>query len=135
MQRLLNRHGKCQSGNILREKFDAIVCNFSLLGKESVINVFRQAPTLLNDCGSLIVQTLHPVVGCGEGDYQDGWREGSWAGFSDKFCDPAPWYFRTLETWINLFLDNGFDICKILEPLNPKIKIPASIVFIGVSGN
>jgi len=123
------------SGNILQEKFDAIVCNFSLLGNESVINVFRQAPSLLNEGGSLIVQTIHPVAGCGECNYQDGWREGSWAGFSNKFCNPAPWYFRTLETWTNLLLDNGFNICKILEPLNPKIKIPASIVFIGVSGN
>ena len=123
------------SGNMLQEKFDAIVCNFSLLGKESVINVFRQAPSLLNERGSLIVQTIHPVAGCREGDYCDGWREGSWAGFSNNFCDPAPWYFRTLETWTNLFLENGFNIHKILEPLNPKTKIPASIVFVGVSGN
>ncbi len=123
------------SGNMLQEKFDTIVCNFSLLGKESVINVFRQAPFLLNEGGSLIVQTIHPVAGCGKGDYKNEWREGSWAGFSNNFCDPAPWYFRTLETWINLFLDNGFNIRKILEPVNPKTKIPASIVFIGVSGN
>ena len=123
------------SGNMLQEKFDTIVCNFSLLGKESVINVFRQAPFLLNEGGSIIVQTIHPVAGCGEGDYKDGWREGSWAGFSNNFCDPAPWFFRTLETWTNLFLDNGFNIRKILEPVNPKTKKPASIVFIGVSGN
>jgi 2-polyprenyl-3-methyl-5-hydroxy-6-metoxy-1,4-benzoquinol methylase len=119
------------SPDILKEKFDVIVCNFSLLGDESVIHLFQQAPSLLNEGGSIIVQTIHPVAGCEEGKYEDGWREGSWAGFSDKFCDPAPWYFRTLETWKALFVENGFRLSEILQPLNPKTKMPASVVFIG----
>ena len=83
---------------------DAIVCNFSLLGKESVEGVVRAAARLLNSRGVFIVQTLHPLIECGEAPYLDGWRKGSWAGFGNEFTDPAPWYFRTLESWIRLFL-------------------------------
>lgn len=55
---------------------DVIVCNFSLLGKESVEGGFRVAPSLLDRDGSFIVQTLHPVIACGDLPYWEGWREG-----------------------------------------------------------
>ena len=115
----------------LKVSVDAVVCNFSLLGKESVEGVFRAAPSLLDSHGSFIVQTLHPVMACGDLPYRDGWREGSWAGFSTDFCDPAPWYFRTLESWIKLFVDSGFRLREVREPLHPKTQKPASIIFIG----
>jgi SAM-dependent methyltransferase len=73
---------------------DVAVCNFSLLGCESVETIFAAIASLLRPRGAFIIQTLHPVVACGERPYQDGWREGSWAGFSSDFTDPAPWYFR-----------------------------------------
>lgn len=117
----------------LKETFDVVVCNFSLLGKESVIGLFKNMPSLINENGLFIIQTIHPVVCCGDRKYEDGWREGSWDGFSDKFKDPAPWYFRTLETWKLLFLNNGFTINKIIEPLNQKTQAPASIIFVGTA--
>ena len=116
----------------LNETFDVVVCNFSLLGNESVINLFQQVPSLLNEGGSIIIQTVHPVAACGEGKYEDGWREGTWAGFSDEFSDPAPWYFRTIETWKSLFVEHGFTLNKVMEPLNPKTRNMASVIFVGV---
>lgn len=110
---------------------DAVVSNFALLGKESVEEVFRAAPSLLNSRGLFLVQTLHPVIGCGDLPCRDGWREGSWAGFSAAFTDPAPWYFRTLESWIKLFADNGFRLLELREPRHPKTQKPASVIFIG----
>ena len=118
------------SNNELREKFDVVVCNFSLLGENSVNSLVQKIPSLLNENGVFIVQTIHPVAGCGSSKYEDGWREGSWAGFNENFSAPAPWYFRTIESWKNLFKQNGFILSKIIEPLNPKTKEPASIVFI-----
>ena len=118
----------------LTRKFDAAVCNFSLLGNESVHLLFRTIPTLLKSSGFFIVQTIHPYIGCGELPYMDGWREGSWAGFSGDFTDPAPWYFRTLESWVQLFIDNQFSIERICEPLNPNTQKAASIIFIGRIG-
>lgn len=119
------------SYSVLKEKFDLVVCNFSLLGNESVIGLFKEIPFLLNDGGSFIIQTIHPVFGTGDSSYKDGWRKGSWDGFSNSFSDPAPWYFRTMETWKALFLSNGFIIREIIEPLNPKTQLAASMIIVG----
>lgn len=118
---------------VLQEKFDVIVCNFSLLGDECVVHLFQQAPALLTPAGSLIVQTLHPVAGCGDAQYKDGWREGTWAGFSEQFRNPAPWYFRTMETWKDLFLQHGFRLHGVVEPIHPVSGKPASVIFTAIS--
>ena len=115
----------------IKEKFDVIVCNFSLLGKESVDAIFKYISCLLNNGGFFIVQTIHPLNVCGDFTYVDGWRQGSWSGFSSSFTNPAPWYFRTLESWENLFLNNGFKLNEILEPVNLKTEKPTSVIFIG----
>ena len=109
---------------------DLVVANFSLIGKESVEGVIRRAPSLLNSGGSLVIQTLHPVASCGDESYADGWRTGSWAGFSEKFSDPAPWYFRTMESWETLLADSGFRILETREPVHPETGKPASVIFI-----
>ena len=116
----------------IHETFDLVVCNFSLLGDQSVSDLFKRVPSLLNEGGSLVVQTLHPnAVSGGEG-YESGWRAGSWAGFDDQFCDPAPWYFRTMAGWRELFEGAGFQLTATVEPLNPGTQIPASVVFTAV---
>jgi 2-polyprenyl-3-methyl-5-hydroxy-6-metoxy-1,4-benzoquinol methylase len=109
---------------------DAVIANFSLIGKESVEGVLRRAPSLLTNDGALFIQTLHPVTACGELPYVDGWREGSWAGFDDDFSDPAPWYFRTMESWLQLLGESGFQTVKTHEPLHPATGRPASVIFI-----
>ncbi|NOK82997.1 MAG: class I SAM-dependent methyltransferase [Chloroflexi bacterium AL-W] len=119
----------------LTERFDAAVCNFSLLGKESVDGIFNIMPTLLHTGGYFIVQTIHPVMSCGDQVYQDGWREGSWHGFSNDFTDPAPWYFRTIESWVRMFHEHHFHLTEIREPMNPYTGKPASIVLVGRLNN
>ena len=109
---------------------DLVVANFSLIGKESVEGVIRRAPSLLNSGGSLVIQTLHPVASCGDESYADGWRTGSWAGFSEEFSDPAPWYFRTMESWETLLANSGFRIRETREPVHPETGKPASVIFI-----
>jgi 2-polyprenyl-3-methyl-5-hydroxy-6-metoxy-1,4-benzoquinol methylase len=114
----------------LGEKFDLAVANFSLFGDESVTGLFRSFRSILNPHGTVIVQTLHPIVACGNLPYLDGWRASSWAGFSDDFTDPAPWYFRTLATWVELFTANGLTLIEIREPINPQTGKPAAAIFI-----
>jgi 2-polyprenyl-3-methyl-5-hydroxy-6-metoxy-1,4-benzoquinol methylase len=116
----------------LHAQVDVAVCNFSLIGKESVEGVFRAARTLLNPGGAFVVQTLHPLVACGDAPYQDGWREGSWAGFSEDFIDPPPWYFRTLESWVALFSENGLRLLEMREPVHPHTGKPLSVILVGV---
>ena len=111
-------------------RFDAVVCNFSLLGHTSVNRLLAQIPELLSHSGVLIIQTLHPVSTCGDEKYEDGWREGSWVGFNSEFVDPAPWYFRTIESWKSLLLQSGLLLLEVLEPMNPETQLPASIIFV-----
>lgn len=112
---------------------DVAIANFSLIGKESVESLLRHVPSLLNPRGALVIQTLHPLVTCGERPYEDGWRSGSWAGFSDDFSDPAPWYFRTVESWVKLLTDSGLRLLESREPLHPTSGKPASVIFIAES--
>jgi 2-polyprenyl-3-methyl-5-hydroxy-6-metoxy-1,4-benzoquinol methylase len=109
---------------------DVVVANFSLIGKESVEGVLGRIPDLLTNGGALIIQTLHPVVATGDLPYEDGWRHGSWTGFSNEFSDPAPWYFRTLESWKSLLVDKGFELLEMREPVHPGTGKPASVIFI-----
>lgn len=113
------------------ERFDVLVANFSLLGKESVEYIFQQANGLLRKGACFIVQTIHPVASSTDSECVDGWREGSWEGFSSDFSNPAPWYFRTLESWKALFIAAGFEKVEVIEPLNPKYKTVASLILIG----
>ena len=116
----------------LQISVDVVVCNFSLLGKESVAGMFGAIRPLLNPRGSFVVQTVHPVIACGERPYEDGWRGGSWDGFSSEFIDPAPWYFRTLGGWVSLFVENRMQLLDVREPLHEKKMQPASIIFTAV---
>jgi len=118
------------ANNELEEHFDLAVCNFSLLGNESVSRLFQCMANILYRDGFFVIQTLHPVTACGEQEYTDGWRAGSWEGFNDAFREPAPWYFRTLESWQELFLINGFELIETLEPINPQTSAAASVLFV-----
>ena len=109
---------------------DVAVANFSLIGKESVDRLVRRAPSFLSPGGALVVQTLHPLVACGDLPYVDGWRAGSWSGFSDDFTDPAPWYFRTLEGWVALITSANLRLVEMREPLHPITARPASVIFV-----
>jgi 2-polyprenyl-3-methyl-5-hydroxy-6-metoxy-1,4-benzoquinol methylase len=114
-------------------RFDVAVANFSLLGEHSVDAVVHAMPGLLTPGGALIVQTLHPVVATGEAPYVDGWRAGSWIGFSGAFSDPAPWYFRTISSWIRLITTSGLRVAEMREPINPNTGKPASLILVASS--
>lgn len=113
--------------------FDLIVCNFSLIGKNSVNKVLKSISSSLNKGGTFIIQTLHPLLVSND-DYVDGWREGSWQGFNKEFVDPAPWYFRTLSSWSSLFNANKLQLSSIYEPKDKNNNL-ASIIFVGTHNN
>lgn len=114
-------------------RVDAVVCNFSLLGRECVDALIYAVPALLNDAGALIIQTLHPVSACGDAPYIDGWRAGSWLGFGAEFHNPAPWYFRTLESWQTLFAQAGFQSLQVHEPIHSHTQQPASLIVVATN--
>jgi 2-polyprenyl-3-methyl-5-hydroxy-6-metoxy-1,4-benzoquinol methylase len=109
---------------------DALVCNFSLLGRDPVDALIRSMPSLLSARGVFIVQTLHPLVACGTSTYEDGWRQSTWDGFGEQFTDPAPWYFRTLGSWLQLLRSAGLRLLEMREPLHPHTGKPASVIWV-----
>ncbi len=111
---------------------DTVVCNFALIGKQSTEQLLRGAATLLNPGGHFIVQTLHPLEACGTQPYEDGWRQGSWDGFNQRFVNAAPWYFRTLERWRLLFAECGLRLESEHWPIHPRTGRAASVVFSAV---
>lgn len=113
----------------LDERADVVVCNFSLLGEASVDRLLAAIPPLLTPGGALLIQTLHPWSACGEADYCDGWREGSWVGCGEGFGEAAPWYFRTFAGWMRSFGAAGLVLVSMREPLHPHSGRPASLIF------
>jgi 2-polyprenyl-3-methyl-5-hydroxy-6-metoxy-1,4-benzoquinol methylase len=115
----------------LQLSVDTLVCNFALLGKESVERLVAYLPRMLEEGGRFIVQTVHPLIACGDQAYVDGWRQENWAGgFDAAFPAPAPWYFRTLSSWVAMFAASGWRLCEMREPIHPGSGRPASVIFI-----
>lgn len=110
--------------------FDAVVCNFSLFENERVDQLLSALLNYINTNGKLVIQTLHPAFVNTALPYKDGWRKGSWDGFSAEFKDAHPWYFRTIESWLELLRNNGFNLVQIKEPLHPLSHQPASLILV-----
>ena len=88
-------------------------------------------PDLLKSGGFFVLQTLHPATYSENTPYVDEWRPGSWDGFSNDFVDPAPFYFRRVGSWIDLFVRNGFTIECLEEPIHPVTERPVSMILVG----
>lgn len=118
----------------LQVRTDLVICNFSLFGEASVVRLLQSVPAMLLPQGRLIVQTLHPLVACGDNDYRDGWRAGSWQGCGEGFGEAPPWYFRTLSGWVTALAAAGMKIIDVLEPTFLTPARPASLMLIAAVG-
>ena len=111
--------------------YDVIVCNFSLLG-ESLQSLLAALVGRLAPGGRVLVQTLHPVFSRPE-RYQSAWQAGSWQGLEPalqkQFKSAAPWFFRPLSAWIELFCESGLLIERCVEPSSQPGDPAVSIIF------
>ena len=114
---------------IFSKLFDAIVINFALIGKESTENLLSFLPALLTASGKLFIQTLHPDSRKPLNDYESGWKEGSWDGLGEQFSLPYQWYFRTMEDWLLLLGQSGFNKTITTELVHPHSARPLSVIF------
>jgi SAM-dependent methyltransferase len=110
--------------------YDAVVCNFSLLGEE-LAPLLRALRGLLADGAPLVVQTVHPFTAGGQAPYRDGWREETFAGFGGSFGASMPWYFRTVGGWLRLFAESGLRVDAFEEPIDPATGRPLSLLLTG----
>ncbi|MBD2531277.1 class I SAM-dependent methyltransferase [Nostoc flagelliforme FACHB-838] len=125
----------CSYSDLVSQKFSTInyfscfICNFSILGEFALDEIAKAGHNLLEEKGKIIIQTLHPIIACGD-TYSNGWREVSWQPVADAAFHPTPWYFRTLESWINDFHALNYRLLNLYEPCNPKTNKPISIIFV-----
>lgn len=105
--------------------FDAAVCNFSLLGDESVRCLLINIKAQLAENSHLLIQTLHPDNFEGS---DGGWQEGNWQGFSTRFTNPAPWFFRTSDQWQSLLKELGYTNVKLMATKSSSTSKPTSLL-------
>ncbi|OYQ26463.1 SAM-dependent methyltransferase [Pseudomonas mandelii] len=111
--------------------YDLICANFALLHQD-IIPLLAAMNALLGPGGALVIQTLHPWA-VAAGDYQDGWREETFAGFKGQW-QPMPWYFRTLSSWLNALDIAGFRLAVLQEPQHPQSPVPQSLLLVAECG-
>ncbi|UZE20096.1 class I SAM-dependent methyltransferase [Pseudomonas sp. B21-054] len=107
--------------------YDLICANFALLHQD-IIPLLAAMNALLAPGGALVIQTLHPWS-VAAGNYQDGWREETFAGFQGQW-QPMPWYFRTLSSWFNALEMAGFRLAGLQEPQHPQSPVPQSLLMV-----
>lgn len=100
--------------------FEAVIANFSLLGRD-IGPLLAALRRILTEDGALLIQTPHPLADSEH--YADGWREESFRPLLDHAVaagegawTPMPWYFRTLETWVRLLSETGYRLHDLREP-------------------
>jgi 2-polyprenyl-3-methyl-5-hydroxy-6-metoxy-1,4-benzoquinol methylase len=111
------------------EAYDAVVCNFSLLGEE-IQPLLRAIRTVLAPDGYLIIQTVHPFTACGEEPYRDGWRTETFEGFGEAFAVPMPWYYRRISTWMRELRTAGYTLEQCIEPQPEEVERPLSLLLV-----
>ncbi|WP_247256794.1 class I SAM-dependent methyltransferase [Pseudomonas moorei] len=107
--------------------YDLICANFALLHQD-IIPLLSAMNALLAPGGALVIQTLHPWA-VAAGDYQDGWREETFASFKGPW-QPMPWYFRTLSSWLNALDMAGYRLASLQEPQHPQSPVPQSLLLV-----
>ena len=107
--------------------YDLICANFALL-QQDIIPLLAAMNALLAPGGALVIQTLHPWS-VADGDYQDGWREESFAGFAGDW-QVMPWYFRTLASWLSALDMAGLRLVSLQEPQHPQSALPQSLLLV-----
>jgi ubiquinone/menaquinone biosynthesis C-methylase UbiE len=112
--------------------FDAVVFNFSLF-TENIGPVLVAARRVMQRGSALLIQTVHPFTDVVDEDYADGWREENFENLPGEFRTPMPWYFRTMQTWVNSVIRAGFRIAELREPLDADTGRPLSLIIIATS--
>ena len=118
---------------LARGPFDVVAVNFALLG-DPVAPALAACAARLAPQGRVVVQTVHPWVAAGDGPYEPGWREETFAAFAVPFPSTMPWYFRTMAGWHDALREAGLRLERLHEPQHPETRRPLSLVLVAGRG-
>lgn len=110
-------------------KFDVLVCNFALLD-EDIAPLLLGLHQRISSRGRLLIQTLHPLVSIPERGYRDGWQVETFSRLAGGFVQPMPWFYRTLESWLDLLNGCGWQLHCLREPMAAEHDQPASLLLL-----
>jgi 2-polyprenyl-3-methyl-5-hydroxy-6-metoxy-1,4-benzoquinol methylase len=108
-------------------RFGVVAFNFALLEKDLDTALGCARRFVVQD-GVVVIQTVHPWAARGSLPYEDGWRTESFSSFGGGFSEPMPWFFRTLQSWVDTLRDAGFQIESMREPVHPETGDPLSLI-------
>lgn len=112
-------------------QYKGAILNFCLYEKEGVSELLLALKKLISLNGKIIIQTIHPSSMATLGlTYKSQWVEDSWKGLSGNFTDGHPWYFRTLDDWMQVFESSDLQVEKIYEPTGSDSNQPVSLIFV-----
>lgn len=109
------------------DSYDVIACNFALL-EEDISPTLETLRARLAPDGALLIQTVHPWTARGDAPYRNGWRTETFTAFGPGFTDVMPWYFRTVESWVDILRQSGYLITSLREPVHPETGEPLSLL-------
>ena len=109
--------------------YDVVAFNFSLFAAD-IVPTLRAGASVLRPGGTLIIQTVHPFNDAEGQRYEDGWRVETFATMSADFKTPMPWYFRTMQSWINSVIQAGLKVAEVREPFDEPTGKPLSLLII-----
>jgi SAM-dependent methyltransferase len=107
--------------------FDVVAANFALIG-DPVDDALEGARAVLKPGGAVVIQTVHPWTARAGEPYRDAWRTERFAGFGEGFTEPMPWFYRTLESWIDALGRAGLALESVREPVHPETGEPLSLI-------
>jgi 2-polyprenyl-3-methyl-5-hydroxy-6-metoxy-1,4-benzoquinol methylase len=113
---------------VIHGLFDCVACNYSLFD-ENIRPLLSTLRTKLADQGTLVIQTLNPHLGDESAQSShSGWRIEDFRSMSVPFPSKMPYYFRSLESWLNEFDCAGLELFQVREPLHPRLGTPLSLI-------
>jgi SAM-dependent methyltransferase len=106
--RVLDHSGLATAG--IGADFDVAVFNYSLFAQD-IVPLLRAAADRLAPRGAILIQTLPPGDGRG-----DGWLVEDFAAFDGGGWAAMPWYYRTLDSWRITLRNAGLVMRELREP-------------------
>jgi SAM-dependent methyltransferase len=129
--RAVLRHARIEDFEPVRNSLDLVVSRLALHYVDDVTAVFAACSEGLRVGGRMVFTVLHPLITSNDARGPDELRQ-SWVvdGYFQQgpkqrrwLEDTVTWYHRPLETWIQEFLDAGFQLTTVseCEPLRDRL--------------